>query len=319
MEQQRIALHARQLLSIVSHDFDARRTARLGSQCNHLLQDGRQRDGAAREPARAGEHEQVPHDFRGAIRLAVDRLHLLAQRFREARPVTRSSSRWPSTPCSGLLSSWAMPATNWPSAASFSDCVSRLRSSSRSASSLDCGVRSRATSTVPSRCAVLIEQVRQRHHERALQHRVDDFAARRGLCLGAHVRGFVRRQPRAELRADVVGDGLLEQDRPRLPDAIGERFVDLDDAPVAIRDDHEVPDRVERVFELAPRPHDLVQQLQRSRWRSTAGGRARRRDRAGRARRRSRRGRPRRRSCPARGGIRAAAPSPSTSPRPRAT
>ena len=27
-------------------------------------------------------------------------------------PVTRSSSRWPRTPCSGLFSSWAMPATN---------------------------------------------------------------------------------------------------------------------------------------------------------------------------------------------------------------
>ena len=42
--------------------------------------------------------------------------------------VTISSSRWPSTPCSGLFISCAMPATNWPSDASFSDCASRARS-----------------------------------------------------------------------------------------------------------------------------------------------------------------------------------------------
>ena len=59
-------------------------------------------------------------------------------------PVTRSSSRCPRTPWSGLFSSCAMPATNWPSAASFSDCVSRLRSSSRSSFELATAVSDRA-------------------------------------------------------------------------------------------------------------------------------------------------------------------------------
>ena len=35
--------------------------------------------GAARQPARSGEDQQVPHDLRGAVRFAVDRLHLAPQ------------------------------------------------------------------------------------------------------------------------------------------------------------------------------------------------------------------------------------------------
>ena len=69
------------------------------------------------------------------------------------RPI--SSSRCPSTPCSGLFISCAMPATNWPSDASFSDCASRSRSAARSASSRVCRVMSRATSTRPDGLAVL--------------------------------------------------------------------------------------------------------------------------------------------------------------------
>ena len=79
MEQQRIALDARQLLVIVSHDFDARGAARGRSQRHDFLQHGVEADRAARQPPRAGEDEQVADDFRGAIGFAVDRLHLAAQ------------------------------------------------------------------------------------------------------------------------------------------------------------------------------------------------------------------------------------------------
>ena len=80
--------------------------------------------------------------------------------------MARSSSRWPSTPCSGLFSSWAMPATNCPSAASFSDCVSRCRSSSRSASSLRLRRQVARDDDAADALAFVIEQVGDRHHER---------------------------------------------------------------------------------------------------------------------------------------------------------
>ena len=59
------------------------------------------------------------------------------------------SSTFPSTPCSGLLISCATPATNWPRAASFSDCTRRACSTSRSASRRRGSVTSRATMTWP--------------------------------------------------------------------------------------------------------------------------------------------------------------------------
>ena len=46
VQQQRIALHARQLLVIVSHDFDVLRAAGWHSQRHDLLQDGVQADRA---------------------------------------------------------------------------------------------------------------------------------------------------------------------------------------------------------------------------------------------------------------------------------
>jgi hypothetical protein len=69
MEQQRIALHPRQLLVIVSHDFDADGTVCGRSQRQHLLEHDVQADRAAREPARPGEHQQVAHDLGGPVPL----------------------------------------------------------------------------------------------------------------------------------------------------------------------------------------------------------------------------------------------------------
>ena len=146
------------------------------------------------QPPRPGEHEQVAHDFRGAIGFAVDRRLDLAPQPLRKRAGARSSSRCPRTPCSGLFSSCAMPATNCPSAASFSDCVRRLRSSSRSASSRVCGVRSRATSTVADPLPVLVEQIRHRDDERPIQDRIDDLARRRRVGRGS------AGDPRARLR-----------------------------------------------------------------------------------------------------------------------
>ena len=160
MEQQRVALHARQLLVIVSHDFDVRRRGTPSTlQRKHLLQHGVEADRRAAPAAAIRRRRAGCGRFSRRGRLRGRSSGPRARSCFGNAPVTRSSSRWPSTPCSGLFSSCAMPATNWPSAASFSDCVSRLRSSSRSASSLVCGVRSRATMHAADALAVVVEQI----------------------------------------------------------------------------------------------------------------------------------------------------------------
>ena len=72
VQQQRVALHARQLLVIVSHDFDALRHGGRRAQRQHLLQDDVEADRAERQAPRAGEDQQVAHDFRGAVGFTID-------------------------------------------------------------------------------------------------------------------------------------------------------------------------------------------------------------------------------------------------------
>ena len=198
--------------------FDAR--CSWSAQRNHLLQDGVR---AAPSAAPGGASRRTRAGCGRSSRRGRPRGRSSAPPGAAAsgrRPVARSSSRWPSTPCSGLFSSWAMPATNWPSAASFSDCVSRLRSSSRSASSLRLRRQVARDEHGADPLALLVEQVGDRDHERPVQDRIDDLAGRPPPRPSA-ARGSAswRGQPRGQLRADVVGQRPVEQLVARLPDA----------------------------------------------------------------------------------------------------
>ena len=155
----------------------------------------------ARHALRAGEDQQVADDLRRAIGFLVDPPQLAPDRRVPPPMVSISSSRCPSTPCSGLFISCAMPATNCPSDASFSDCASRSRSASRSASSRVCRVMSRATSTRPIGCAVLVDERRRRQQERAAEARVLDRPRARRAVARRRIR---RLDPGARLGADEL-------------------------------------------------------------------------------------------------------------------
>ena len=114
-----------------------------------------------------------------------------------------------------------MPATNWPSAASFSDCVSRLRSSSRSASSLRLRRQVARDDHAADALALVIEQIGHRDHERPVQHRIDDLAAS-----PAARRRRATRPTRACARASAPSSGPMQSASGRssscsrvLPDA----------------------------------------------------------------------------------------------------
>ena len=86
-----------------------------------------------------------------------------------------------------------MPATNWPSAASFSDCVSRLPQ--LLALGLELGLRRQVARDDDAADALAfgVEQVGHGDHERPVQHRIDDLARGRRAAVG---RGRCRRRAR---------------------------------------------------------------------------------------------------------------------------
>ncbi len=86
MQQERITVDARQLLVIVSHDFDVQSATSGLTQGHDLLKHPVQADGPAGDPPGAGEHEQIAHDLGGAIGFPINGLdlpaELLGKRFR---------------------------------------------------------------------------------------------------------------------------------------------------------------------------------------------------------------------------------------------
>ena len=134
-------------------------------------------DPAARHPMRAGEDEQVPHDLRGAIGFLDRSAAARVARARADADVSISSSRCPSTPCSGLFISCAMPATNCPSDASFSDCARRARSASRSRLEPRLSRDVARDQHAPDRLRVLVDERRRRQQERAAEPRRPRSAA----------------------------------------------------------------------------------------------------------------------------------------------
>ena len=149
-----------------------------------------------------------------------------------------------------------MPATNWPSEASFSDWVRRSRRAARSASRRVCRVMSRATSTRPSVWAVGAGQRRRRQQEDAVEA---SSSTRRA--------GDPPPQPPAastqsSVSAPTSSRAAAASDRRRAQaDPRRERVVRLDDAQLLVHDGDEVDERVERVFEQPPLPQDVVEQL----------------------------------------------------------
>ena len=69
-------------------------------------------------------------------------------------------------------------------------------------------------------------------------------------------------EPLPELGADELLERPFEQLVTREADAAGKRVVDVCDSPATIPDGHQMRNRVEGVLELAPRPHQVVQELQ---------------------------------------------------------
>ena len=170
-----------------------------------------------------------------------------------------SSSRWPITPCSGLFISCAMPATNWPSDASFSDCVRRSRSAARSASSRVCRVMSRATSTRPSVWpSWLVSGVavsRNVPSSSCVVHApLDRRHDRPATCPPPP------RRPACPAPTSSLSGRRMMSDRFR-PDARRERLVGLDDAQLLVHDGDEIDERVEGVLQQAALAQDVVQQL----------------------------------------------------------
>ena len=156
VEQQRIALHARQLLVIVSHDFDVRGTARRRAQRQHLLQHGVQAD---RRGAPAGAIRRRPA---GCARFSRrDRLRGKSSALRAAAASGRRRSR------AAARGGRARPAAGCSARARCRRRTGRARRAFPTASAACaaprarpracvCGVRSRATRTLPTALALVV-------------------------------------------------------------------------------------------------------------------------------------------------------------------
>ena len=71
----------------------------------------------------------------------------------------------------------------------------------------------------------------------------------------------MRQEPGRQLGSDALDERLVEQLIARQPQPAGKRLVGVHDPPPPIGDHHHVRDRIERVFQLSPRPQHIVEQL----------------------------------------------------------
>ena len=260
MQQQRIALHARQLVIIVSHEFDVLSTARRGAQREHLLQHGVDADGAPRETARAREHEQVPDDLRSAIRFAVNRLHfaadLLGKRAGDAQQLQMTEHALQ------RIVEFVGDAGD-----ELTECRQFLGLCETAAQFLALSLQPRLRREVarddhvPDHLAVVVEQIGDRHHERPLEQGVEQLAGRRRVDTATGVARLQIGDPPAQLRADMAGERLVNQFFARSADACGERLIDVRQVTAAIGDRDQMCNRIERVLQLAARPDEVVEQL----------------------------------------------------------
>ena len=210
MKQQRIALHARQLVVIVSHEFYVvRATGRL-SQCNDLLEDGVQADRAPGEPPGSGEDQQIPDDFGGAVRLAIDRRDLPAQLLRKG-PGHPQQLQMAEHPLQRIVQFVGDPGHELAERGE----LLRLRQplAELLALRLEPALRRQVARDDDAADAVVIvvEQIGDRDHERPVQHRIDDLADRRRLPVAPHALLAELGEPAGELGSDALGQRPVEQ------------------------------------------------------------------------------------------------------------
>ena len=106
------------------------------------------------------------------------------------------------------------------------------------------------------RLAVLVDERRHRHDEAAAEARMLERAHALGGEVGVRCRG-----PLGEVGAHELGERALQELGARPAEAHREGVVHLHDPVLAIGDDHQVEERVERVFEQTPLPEHLFEQL----------------------------------------------------------
>src|SRR5262249_46044652 len=108
------------------------------------------------------------------------------------------------------------------------------------------------------RAAALASERRRRQQERAVERGIVDAPLHGRHEPLPRVRGF---DVRERFRSDELGERPAHDVLALDADARRERVVRLHDAQLAIDDGDEIDERVERVFEQAPLPQDLVEQL----------------------------------------------------------
>ena len=261
MKEQRIALDARQVLVIVSHDFDIGGAAGGRAQRQHLLQDGVDADRSARQAARSGEHQQVFHDFRRPLRFTVNRLDFAPQLLRK-RAGCAKQLEMSEDALQRIVQFMSDSRHELSERRQFFGLRQPLAQGL--AFHFEPGVRrqvaqdNHAADVLP----VVVQQIGDRDHERALEDGIDElargrgFVARAGRCPGVFV------EPVRELGADHVAERKIDEVFARAADAGRKRLVHVHDVPASIEHRNQVRDRIERVLELAPRAHHVVDQLQ---------------------------------------------------------
>ncbi len=245
----------------MSHDFDFRGAARRRAGRHHLLQHGVDADGAAHETARTRERQEVADDLGGPVGFAVDRLDLAAKLAREG-PGRAKQLEMAQHTLQRVVQLVGDPRDEL----SERDQLLRLIEAAPELlslllhSGLRCQVPRHQDAADP--IALVVAQRGDRDHERSLQDRIEHFDRHRRGAAGRRLVGGLFGEPLSQLRADELLERPLEQLVTREADAAGKRVVDVGDSPAAIPDGHQMRNRVEGVLELAPRPHQVVQELQ---------------------------------------------------------
>ena len=110
----------------------------------------------------------------------------------------------------------------------------------------------------PDRLRFLVDERRRRQQESAAEPGVLDRRRAGGRWPGGRIG---RLDPERRLLSHEIAERTSDRVVPRHAGARGERVVGLDDLHVAIGDDDQIDERVEGVFEQAPLPQDLLEQL----------------------------------------------------------
>ena len=183
-----------------------------GAQRERAAQRGVHADRPPDHLPRSREQQQVADDARGAVGLARRPAAAAPCARGDSRSVRRTSSTCPSTACSGLFSSCAMPATSWLSASDCASC-SRRRGPVRLEPAL-LGHVARDQQR-PGQRALGPDERRERHLERAAEPRVVE------LGRVAVPRRAAARRDRAATSPSALADQVGDRRTTPAPGATG--------------------------------------------------------------------------------------------------